>query len=222
MNNHMDHRSTEMAVQRCVDGEMSETEQQEFLRSLDQSPSTSGWRDLALAFVEHQLWSQAGRAWIDEPAPPLAGGDEFDPPLTHRDSWLRKTALAASGLLAVGLGYVGGTFWRSGSQGTSPLVQTTAPSSPGADNSEVALASDRIPSEVMRVEWPSESGVPISLPVYESQGFRPPQGWRDPYVPQITIPAGSRVNLQPEYLTVPVDDQRNLVIPVRHVKPRFQ
>ena len=55
----MTHFLDERTLQRCLDGELSEDEQHLLLRQLDRSPD--GWRVVALAFFEHQLWTQAGR-----------------------------------------------------------------------------------------------------------------------------------------------------------------
>lgn len=222
MNMRADERSLEQAVQRCVDGEMSETEQQDFLRSLDQSPS--GWRNLALAFVEHQLWSQAGRAWIDEPLATVATAAEEQYSGSRRESWLHKTTLLASALLAVGMGYVAGTYWRTGSPGSSSIAKSSHTDSGRPNSAQMADMTGRHANEVMRVEWPSSTGESISLPVFDPAKLNSLRSWRDPYVPQTTVPDGAQVDIQPEFVTFPWDDQHKLVVPVRHVnvKQRVQ
>lgn len=212
----------ERLLQRCVDGEMSETEQQEFLRSLEQSPT--GWRDLALAYVEQQLWSQAGRAWIDEPEPAVAPDSM---PLPNRAaSWLRSTVLVASSLLAVGLGYLGGTYWRPDSVGSLNLAGAARP-----DSSELAVnipeqvqhPAGKIGSSVVQVEMPGPAGEAVTLPVYDVEDLVP--NWSDPEVrndQQNLRDQGFRFNSRPKYYTVPVDDRRKLVLPVHETIQLFQ
>jgi hypothetical protein len=217
----MSEHLNERLLQRCVDGEMSESEQQEFLRSLDRSPS--GWRDLALAYVEQQLWSQAGRAWVDEPEP-VAALDSVTPP-NRAASWLRSTVLVASSLLAVGLGYLGGTYWRPGSASSSNLAAITPSQSGQLANQTVRdpLQPGRVDSAVMRVEMPGQTGEAVSLPVYDIADLVP--NWSDPEVrndQQNLKDRGIRLNARPKFYTVPVDDRRQLVFPVHEASQRFQ
>ena len=53
----MSHLDLELEIQRCIDGQMSEADQQALLRRLEALPG--GWRKLSLAFVENQVWSQS-------------------------------------------------------------------------------------------------------------------------------------------------------------------
>lgn len=218
MNDHVNER----LLQRCVDGEMNETEQQEFLRSLEHFPT--GWRDLALAYVEQQLWSQAGRAWVDEPEP-LAAPDSMPVP-SRGASWLRSTVLVASSLLAVGLGYLGGTYWRSDSVGSPNLAGTSR-----ANSSELAVSipgqtqhsPGKIGSSVVQVEMPGPAGEAVTLPVYDVEDLVP--NWSDPEVrnyQQNLRDQGIRVNARPKFYTVPVDDRRKLVVPVHETSQLFQ
>lgn len=217
----MSEHLNERLLQRCVDGEMSETEQQEFLRSLDRSPS--GWRDLALAYVEQQLWSQAGRAWVDEPEP-VAALDSVTPP-NRPVNWLRSTVLVASSLLAVGLGYLGGSYWRPNSANPSSLAASSLPPSVQLANQNVreSRAAGKIDSSVMRVEMPGQTGEAVSLPVYDIADLVP--NWSDPEVrndQQNLKDRGIRLNSRPKFYTVPVDDRRQLVFPVHEASQRFQ
>lgn len=42
-------------IQRCIDGELCESEQQELIHTLDQDVTREGWRRLGLEFLEEQL-----------------------------------------------------------------------------------------------------------------------------------------------------------------------
>lgn len=217
MNEHLNER----LLQRCVDGEMSETEQQEFLRSLDRTPS--GWRELALAYVEQQLWSQAGRAWIDEPEP-AAALDSVTPP-GRAASWLRSTVLVASSLLAVGLGYLGGTYWRPGSASSPDLAGSTSRESGQLAAAPSVQISPASPSgtPVVQVAIPGQSGQAVALPVYDVEDLVP--AWSDPAFTsdqQNLRDRGIRLDGRPKYVTVPVDDRRQLVLPVHRGRQWFQ
>jgi len=48
--------SSRSKIDRMVDGELSEDEQRSLLRRLEESPS--GWRELALAYVEASVWNE--------------------------------------------------------------------------------------------------------------------------------------------------------------------
>lgn len=211
----------ERLLQRCVDGEMSEAEQQEFLRSLDRTPS--GWRELALAYVEQQLWSQAGRAWIDEPEP-AAALDSVTPP-GRAASWLRSTVLVASSLLAVGLGYLGGTYWRPGSASSTDLAGSTSRESGQLAAAPSVQISPASPSgtPVVQVAIPGQSGQAVALPVYDVEDLVP--AWSDPAFTsdqQNLRDRGIRLDSRPKYYTVPVDDRRQLVLPVHRGRQWFQ
>lgn len=217
MNSHVNDPQLERLVQRCIDGEMTEAEQQRFLLSLEQSPA--GWRHLALAFVEHQLWSQAGRAWMDEPEPLAA--DVHDPmPTPARNSWLRSTAMLASCLLAVGLGYLGGTYWKPGSPGAPSIAgQTNPPFDPGRTQASVASQAQRVP--VGAVELRAGPGESVTLPLIDTSQL-PRNWWVDQEVPAEVLPAGDRVDDRPRYYTFPYDQHRNVVVPLQNQKAQLR
>ena len=216
MNMRADELVAERLLQRCVDGEMSETEQQEYLRQLEHAPN--GWRSLALAFVEHQLWSRAGQSWIDDPEPIAA--ETHGPAImnSRQNSWLRSAALLASCLLAVGLGYLGGTYWRPGSPGAmsiaspgiSPTGTKETESLSGVPNGQLASVGE--------VEFKNGSGSSIPLPLIDATKL-PRNWWVDQEVPVNDQSDGVRA--QPRYLTVPFDQHRNMVVPVSTMRINF-
>ena len=129
----------ERTLQRCVDGELNEAEQQALLSLLDRS--LTGWRELALAFIEQQLWTQAGQAYVQEPPPPQAVTQSPEPQVAPDRSWLRNTVMVATTLIAVGLGYIGGSrsFWSGGTNRSTASTTTSKPSP--MQHTEVALAN---------------------------------------------------------------------------------
>lgn len=50
---------SELELQRLVDGELTDQEQQELLKACDAMSGGQGWRQIALAFLENQIWGSA-------------------------------------------------------------------------------------------------------------------------------------------------------------------
>jgi len=221
----------ERTLQRCADGELSEAEQQALLRQLDRSPT--GWRELALAFIEHQLWTQTGRAYVHEPAPPAAVEVAEAHPRADR-SWLRSTVLAASTLLAVGLGYLGGSqrFWSGGSSSATPRTITQQPA-PAPQTQLASVTKPPVPrparrtlTPVMQVQVRSDGqdSPPITLPVYDAEELEKYGPWTPPQlsaeVLQRLKDQGVQVQQEPRYYSVPNTQNRKWVMPVNTIQFR--
>lgn len=232
----MTHILDELTLQRCIDGELSEAEQQALLRQLERNPA--GWREVALGFMEHQLWSTAGHDWVHEPAAPQVSPREATPARTYA-GWLRNTALMASTLLAIGLGYVGGhrSFWsRPSGTPSSGTEMALAPSIPthsgGLASTQQAVPvshSDRHPpTSMMQVRLSSNGheSEPISLPVYDTADLPNLSDW-----PRLRLSEEERQHLtdqgfqiheEPRYYSVPINNNRHLVVPINTVHVRQQ
>jgi|GEM_PF-3548553 len=220
----------ERTLQRCVDGELSEAEQQTLLQQLEGSPAA--WREVALAFIEHQLWSQASHKYAHEPPPPQAATQAPSPQLHPERSWLRNTVLAASTLLAIGLGYMGGSqrYWPSGSSSGSSRTITQKP--PVLEQTQIASVTK--PSEpkrdrrtltpVMQVEVmpEGENAQPITLPVYDAEDLSKYGPWVPPQLPPDVLQhlkdQGVQIQQEPRFYSMPNDQNRQLVVPVNTVK----
>ena len=57
-------QNQELTIQRLIDGELTHRERSDFLSSIDRHPDI--WRELALAFVEDQVWDDFSRQSIAE------------------------------------------------------------------------------------------------------------------------------------------------------------
>jgi hypothetical protein len=236
----MTHILDELTLQRCVDGELSEVEQQELLRQLERNPA--GWREVALGFIEHQLWTTAGHDWIHDPVPPqVAPPVPESPPRRVWGAWLRNTALAASTLLAIGLGYVGGSrsFWSRPSGSPSAGVEiATGPSIPSHSNGLISTQgaepvshnNHQPPRPMMQVQLTSDGSgsEPISLPVYDATDLPEFGDWM---TPRLSVEErrhledqGFQLREEPRFYTVPMDKNRQLVVPINtvHVRQRLQ
>lgn len=223
----MTHFLDERTLQRCLDGELSEDEQHALLRQLDRSPD--GWRVVALAFFEHQLWTQAGRDYIHEPPPPVVAPADPEPETRRDHSWLRHTALAACTLIAVGLGYLGGTqrYWpgrsSSGSTPSMALTPTPPPSVEESRGSGEDLAL-RGPAPVTHVQvMPSgENARPIMLPVYDAEELQKHGPLTRPQlsaeVLQNLHDQGVQVEQESHFYPMLNSQNRKLVVPVNTIQ----
>ncbi len=223
----------ELTRQRCIDGELSEAEQQALLRQLERNPA--GWRELALGFLEHQLWSQAGQDYLHEPAPPQATTEVPEPSPRPDRSWLSNTVLAACTLLAVGLGYLGGSqrFWSASpptsSTGTT-ITQQPNPIEPaqmaGVVEPFVPPLARRTLTPVMQVQVRpnGQDSPPITLPVYDAEDLEKYGPWTPPQlsaeVLQHLKDQGIQVQQEPRYYAVPNPQNRKWVVPVNTIQFR--
>ncbi len=232
----MTHILDEQTLQRCVDGELSAAEQQALLRQLERSPA--GWREVALAFIEHQLWAQAGHDYLHEPSPPQAVAETPEPPVRADRSRLRNVMLVASTLLAVGLGYVGGSrsFWSGGASPSTSVVTSQKPDNSQHKDMALASTNPQVPPRlekkrdrrtlipVMQVEVIPEgqNAQPIKLPVYDADELAACGPWTPPQLPADVLQRlkdqGVQVQQESHFYSVPNKQNRKLIVPVNTVR----
>jgi hypothetical protein len=129
---------------RLVDGELSSTDYQALLASLDDEPG--GWRRCALSFLEAQaLQQELGGLRHEASAPlpesPMVGQSQ---PPRHIGYPLMALAMAASFLVAFGLGMAIRRDGGLGSAGgASQIVKIDEQPSRGKPNSEALASGDR-------------------------------------------------------------------------------
>jgi len=227
----MTHFLDERTLQRCLDGEMSEDEQHALLRQLDRSPD--GWRVVALAFFEHQLWTQAGRDYIHEPPPPVVAPADPEPQTRRDHSWLRHAALAACTLIAVGLGYLGGTQrFRPGGTSSTPSPPMALAPQPDIGIEHVgskqpivpAPRKQRPPVQYVRVMPSDENGQPFSVPAYDADELKQfgslPQPQLSAEDLQYLRDQGVQVEQRSHLYEMPNSQNRRLVVPVNTIQFR--
>jgi hypothetical protein len=222
----------ELRLQRLVDGVLDDRERHEFLATVDQYPDR--WRDVALAFVEEQIWRDA--LTVRPPAEPSTA-----PPKPARDERAagRRVActviaLAAGMLLMTWVGVRVGDWGagRSSSRVATPSVpdpSTWNPESAGKASDPQEPPSDipEIPGLLRLVYKDGPSRETLEVPVFEESQF--PDGlWAEPSILDVErinrelAATGYRLDWQTEYLGGDLHDGRQLVVPVRSVSLQYR
>lgn len=223
----MSHQRDELLLQRLVDGELDEPQQQEFLAQLDHEPS--GWRRLAVAFVETQIWARAYREAIGvaDPLPAVA------PPSTRPK--LRPLAIlsaAAALLVAWALGAWQGAWWGASAakapqvadQRKLPADQEESP--PARSHEERLPAGPRQPPEKLRLylgdassDAPRTVDVPlIPFSQLSKGGYPSPNAAIPEPVRETLTRYGYRVHRHTELLQLRFEDGRRVILPVDYVR----
>ena len=219
-----------------VDGELPEAERRQLLMALEQTPG--GWRRCALAFLEAQSWKQEMVAIRREQPSESQAVRAVAWRGFPRSNWGTLLAVAASFLIAFGLGVVLHEIWRPagpaapaplGIAGTPQSSQEPAPQTDKLDS----LPAPRTPSgpwELVAVPVANGGGGAGSIQVPAMELERLDPQWVDRF-PRPTLPAellealresGHRIRRDRLLLPVPMQDGRQLIVPVdqfefRHV-----
>ncbi len=214
MNSHSQ-METEQTIQRLVDNQLDDQQRARFLQIAERQPEL--WRQLALAFIEEQVWSTAiGRSadadsrWpagpgVDRTGRHLARGDVS----RHRKPWL--LALAAATLLAL----------------TVAIRMAVLPGSPRPVDPVTMPLTGLPSSQLVSSEQPYmlQMNDHLQVPLY--QGLTPlrdhmarqePQ--LDPTWQEFCQVAGLQVRPDVRYITGSAPDGRSFVVPVQQY--RFQ
>lgn len=209
----------ELEIQRCVDGELSDDEQQTLLARLEGTPG--GWRTLALAYVEHQVWGDACRNTVDAvPSQTSTCDVRRTPGTSHR------VAVAAALVIAVGCGFAAGQRWNSSPAGLNDLgvTQSGDTTSTGATD----RVAQSIPQPVMNLEFVSDatSDPDMTIPVFDRHDLGP-EYWNEPQimpadVRQALSRRGYDVRQQREFMSFPLDDGRQIAVPVDTVLLQYR
>jgi hypothetical protein len=228
----MSHAISELDIQRCVDGELSAAAQQELLRGLDESDT--GWRDLALAYVENQVIAGVCRsvAEPDAESSPVSAASRtktLQQSPRRRSNRIHWTITAASAVIGVGIGLLAGGGRSELSSAAQPTVAATAGASQidGADSAPTADSVADLPQPVMNVEFADASGDASNwlLPVYAADDLG-----ADYWQGRDVLPAdieqdlsrrGYRLDHEREFYSIPLDDGREIAVPVDTYQVRY-
>ena len=216
---------TELDLQRLVDGEMSDDERREFLYRLDSDPQT--WREVALAFVEDQVWCQKLKD-----AESVIGQQQERPmktPTGVSHSRLKTVLqLAACLLLTLTVGYQWGRQNpRSERTGAEPIAAIPQPAGPDSDvasqpNPPPVTVANNQPQPACRLQLTAggDGGVrTLELPVYESfqldsDAWQLPNSESIELLNEELVEHGYRVDRQTNFLTGQMSDGRHVVVPI--------
>lgn len=214
--------------ERLVDDELSASQRRELLRALDQVPD--GWRRCALAFLEAQCWRKELGAMAREteqrhqPAPPARRARSM---VLH---WGTLLAMAASFLVALGLG----VLWRDAQQAAAPgpsrMVGAVAKSERPALADSPATGPGRAPAWQMvtlagsRGQGGGEES--IRLPAVETDRFD--EGWLNslpeaipPEVVRALKNTGHEVRQSRQLVPLKMRDGRRLFVPLDEVDVHY-
>lgn len=218
-------------IQRCVDGELDAARQSALLRTLEETAGRDGWRRLALAFIENQVLESA-----------LASPEERQhtpAPVARRipimEKGFRWPLVAAVWLCGIALGGFGTVALRPsgdaavvtvspGPSDKSPAPVYVLDSSLPTHDGAAQRSSDPV-MNLMLVGLGGEDGEPISVPVYlpEQLADQPQQkdfssigAWQTYLESQ-----GYAVDRHREYLRVPLDDGRQIIVPSESVRVKY-
>jgi hypothetical protein len=209
---------------RLVDGELSPEAYRALLASLDDEPD--GWRQCALAFLESQALRHDLPAALRAPAPP----EKPTPPPPLSGGVLRKVTyfgtLAASVLLAFALGGLTNrpAPREPGRSGDSdPAAQVNPMLAENRPSPATGSAGRREPQPIgnVRLVVDGEGAAPqqgINVPVYDLKQIGNQWLSQEPALPRELIEQlermGHRVQHHQQLIPVPLDDGREVVVPV--------
>jgi hypothetical protein len=237
--------SNDPRLDQLVDGELSEPERRDLLAGLDSQPG--GWRRCALAFLEAQCWKQefgsmvgreAGAATAptaDLRAPSPLGRGAGDKGAA-RSLWPGRlatvAAMAASFLLALWLGATAQQLFGPGhvpvpeAPTTNSLAGITGGGNPMAAPAKAAEGLWRL----VRISSPSKAqdpGLSFDLPAVERENVD--EQWLRSLpraIPDNVVEAlhrtGHQVQQRRELVPIPLDDGRQVVVPVDQVEVDYE
>jgi hypothetical protein len=223
-----------------VDGELDDSQRRELLKSLDQKPD--GWRRCALAFLEAQCWKQTlGRlvaepearrpATSEEPHSAAKPATSTAPQAAARPApgrspfvgrWGTALAMAASVLVALLISnYIRPGGPSSAPRGPGGIDSANLVQSPGG-------ASSNDPWRMVTLTSNDPAGGEQSFRLPAREGKQLDAGWwqtPSPTIPQDVMKAlrdsGHEVQQSRQFLPVPMQDGRKLVIPVDQVDVHY-
>ncbi|MHC4398101.1 MAG: hypothetical protein ACYTG0_00300 [Planctomycetota bacterium] len=217
-----------------ADGELSEPERRDLLQSLDDTPD--GWRRCALAFLESQSWRQQMPAIRDQgvsesPAPGPVGRSSLP-----RSAWGTLLAMAACFFVALGLVLAVRSFWTASPAAGPPKMTVGSAEGPdkpglGHDPTESLPAPDTPGGswELVTLPVAGDQRGEESIQVWARQSDRLDERWpedfRSAMPPRELLEAlresGHQIRQRRRLLPVPMEDGRQLVVPLQQFEVEY-
>lgn len=223
-----------------VDGELPEDQRRNLLATLDDVPG--GWRRCALAFLEAQCWKEELASIPHGLAPgrQTRSADRRRPSSAGR--WRTVLAMAASFLVALGLGLLLRDVWHSprerapgpidvaGTGGTdAPAPEPERPQDASPDDLQGPASGER-PWQLVPVALDggtATGGSSIWLPAVERDHLD--DAWPEslpaaipPEVLEALRQRGHQIRQQRQLLPLRTQDGRRLVVPVNELEFRYR
>jgi hypothetical protein len=216
-------------LDRLADGELPDAERRELLAKLDRVPG--GWRACALGFLEAQCFQDALRGVARESTRPPQTQTVVASPRRH-GAWARHIqtalAMAASFLVALGIGWWAGAFWGGPGDalpGPEANFASTAggpglgvPDHPGGPLRQIEPSS-QAPTMAVALPGSQDRGDEMNLPVAErdrvDHSLLFPDAAAFPAdLREALRRSGYEVRQSRDLLPVPVQGGRHAVLPV--------
>jgi hypothetical protein len=217
------------AIERLVDGELTAEEYRELVAALDDEPGS--WRRCALAFLEAQALAVDMRGMALSPGCATAAPMSAKSSVNSVSNMVMLLAMAASFLVVFGLGIAAPSLLRLVTQETSgsgnSLAQQPGPSVVPDSAVPEAVGSrllDEEPRYVGDVQLVFDGGTRLSpegsrVPIYDVGrdvssylSGEPPA--LAPEMIDLVHQLGFDVRYQQQYLPAPLDDGRQIIVPV--------
>ncbi len=231
--NETDSTITLIQIDRLVDGELRHDERRQFISQLEQNPHE--WRNVALAFVEAQVWSQEFQALQTDPGSASTTLMAQPGETRTQRGRFRIPAFVASVLLSLALGVVLGTAWwnlrhqpaRTVNNRESPIKQNLVGSQATAIPSSVRVGANIPPTVRLVTRIPGEDqSEEVDIPIIEVDDpdpnwFEQQQSAFPPSVRRVLERMGLKVTERRKFYPVDLGDGRTAVVPVENVEVRF-
>lgn len=219
-------------LDRLVDGELSDAEYRELLRSLDQRPD--GWRQCALAFLEAQAWRRdfGGMRGAEEDSRPA--GLVSVRGSSRARSWTPVLTAAASLLLAFALGVAFRAQWPvlapipDGGQLATDDKAKSAPNqfaegAPPPPRVREGDSSPTAPSGNLRLvvgDPDGRSDRQVDVPLYDwAPGRLPPQAASvPPEVQRALQRMGRQLRWERQFVPLNLEGGRRVLLPVEQLE----
>lgn len=214
-----------VVLDRLVDGELSPAEYRRVLLALEQQPAA--WRKCAEAFLQAQAWERdfgemRAAAEVKPPAEPTA---ELSSRRNTTHDWLRMLFVAAASFLFAF--FIAQGFWRA--RENQVVVGPNQPmvSLPGAENpapnplvsTDPRQRNQPLGSVQLAVNRTgSDEPALVEVPVYAQADASEMVKTYRPALPEDLVEelqaAGHRIDRQGQYISVPLADGQQMMVPV--------
>ena len=192
--------STRVGICKLVDGELSQIDRASLLRKLE--CSKDGWRVLALAFVENQVFQEASCQFFERPESVVVPSGKEESKKVQSTSWSYRSIWVIAGLI---FGFLVGAVMFNPSTERPVVPEQLAGVRPDVAPQKQRIENQStLPAELSLSEALSRSSVPIPIEFrreMRSAGYLVNEEHREA---KVSLPSGKKVS-----------------VPVRNVEVRF-